>query len=412
MLKRFIRRSTLVATGRVSHILTTLLRHQASSGRLLVLAAAVAVIIVNSPFSVDFQRFWEQTFVISIDGLSVGGSLQHWVNEGLMTIFFLVAGLEIKRQFVKGELRTVRTASLPIIAALGGMVVPAIIYTWVNHGFAGASGWGIPMTTDTAIAVGMLALLGNRVSSSLKIFLLTLSVVDDIGAIAVITTFYSHLTSFTGIALAVLILGVIGLLKWLRLLRFGVFVGLGILLWVAIHSSGIPAAITGVLLGLAAPIVAHRKDKRTIAGRLERALIPVSAFVVVPIFALANAGVLLDLSVFQDNAAALVGLGIALGLVAGKLIGVFMASWLLVRFTPVQLPLDMNWRGVFGVGLIAGIGFTISVFIAKLAFSDPGLIAAAKLSIFGASLVSAGFGLLWLRVTIRKNADSESSEAR
>lgn len=394
--KKTLRRSTLAVTDRLTRIVRTFLKDEAASGKFLLAAVAVALFFMNSPWSYAFERLWAQTLTASIGGWAISETLQHWIDEGLMAIFFLVVGLEIKREIVKGELHTWRAASVPIVAAIGGMVVPAIIYLIINNGQLGFSGWGIPMTTDIAIAVGVLALLGNRIPSALRLFLLTLAVVDDIGAILIIALFYSQGVALPALAVAAGILLCIGVLQWLRLLNFGIFVVLGIALWFAFHASGVHAAIAGALLGLSAPIVSRRKDKQAIAGRLEWALIPVSAFVVVPLFALANAGVTFSTSAFDERAALLAGTGIVAGLVIGKVFGIVGATWVLVRLTSARLPKEVSWRLLIGVGLLAGIGFTLSIFIAEIAFTSEMLTQAAKISIFVASFLSAGLGLVWL----------------
>lgn len=406
MFRNRVRRTTLAITGGLSKVVRSLLKDEAASGKFLLAAVLIAIVFMNSPWSSAFERFWSQLFTISIGGWSVSETLQHWVDEGLMAIFFLVAGLEIKREIVKGELRTLRAASVPIVASIGGMIVPALIYIAINNGHAGFSGWGIPMTTDIAIAVGVLALLGNRIPPALRLFLLTLAVVDDIGAIVVIAVFYSQAVNLAALAVAAGILLCIGLLQWLRLLRFSVFVLLGLALWLAVHASGVHAAIAGALLGLSAPIVSRRKDKRAIAGRLERALIPVSAFVVVPLFALANAGVVFGKDVFSGQDATLTGIGVITGLVVGKVIGIVGATWLLVKLTSANLPKEVSWRLLAGVGMLAGIGFTMSIFITEIAFNSGTLTHTAKISTFVASFLSAGIGLAWLWAATRKRKET------
>jgi NhaA family Na+:H+ antiporter len=401
LLKHRIHRSTLIVTGHISRIRTLLLQDEAASGKFLLAATAAAIIWMNSPWSDAYETLWAQHFTIGIGDWQLSETLRHWINEGLMAVFFLMAGLEIKREIVQGELRTARAASLPIAAALGGMALPAVLYAIFNNGHAGSSGWAIPMTTDTAFAVGALALLGKRIPVSLRIFLLTAVVVDDIGAIIIITLFYSDGISLLPLAIAGGLLMIIGLLQWLRLLRFSVFIVLGVGMWLAIHASGVHAAIAGALLGLSAPIISRRKDKRAIAGRLERSLIPMSAFVVMPLFALANAGVQLRLGAFQSEDAVRMGLGLGAGLIVGKTFGILGAAWLVVRLGVVRLPQEVTWRMVAGVGMLAGIGFTLSIFIAALAFEYTPLFDAAKMSIFIASIISAGLGLSLLRRATR-----------
>lgn len=397
MLKHTLRRSTLKVTDQFSKVLRLLIRDEAASGKFLLAGIAIALIAANSPFGDAYEKFWNQLFTISVGQWGISETLRHWVNEGLMAIFFLVAGLEIKREIVKGELQTWRAAALPVGAAIGGMLIPALFYAAINVGHSGFAGWGIPMTTDTAFAIGALALLGRRIPVSLRLFLLAAVVVDDIGAITVISLFYSNDVSFTWLAVSVGILGFVALLQWLRLLRFSIFVTLGIFLWLAIHASGVDAAIAGALLGLSAPIVSRRKDKRAIAGHLERLLIPVSTFVVMPLFALANAGVQFGGGAFNTQDATLVGAGVIAGLVIGKTLGIFGAAWLVVRTRLSSLPDGIKLPHIFGASMLGGIGFTLSIFIASLAFEGTALFDAAKISIFIASVISACLGLVYLR---------------
>jgi Na+:H+ antiporter, NhaA family len=393
MLKRTIRRSTLIVTGHISRILAVLLKDEAVSGKFLLIAAVIALIWVNTPMSAVYESVWSQLFTIGVGPWQLSEDLRHWINEGLMAIFFLVAGLEIKREIIHGELRTFRAASLPIMAAVGGMLIPASLFVLINAGYTGLHGWAITITTDTAFAIGALALLGRRIPTSLRIFLLTAVVVDDIGAIIIIAGLYSHDVAVAPLMIAAGILVCIGVLQWLRLLRLSTFVLLGIGMWLAIHASGVHAAIAGAIVGLSAPVVSRRRDKRAIAGRLERALIPVSTFIVMPLFALANAGVVLSWEAFNGPDAQRVGLGIVVGLVAGKVIGIVGASWLMVRTRAARLPEHITWPMVTGVGLLAGIGFTLSIFIAGLTFESTSLFATAKISICIASLLSVLLGL-------------------
>lgn len=404
MLKHKIRRSALAINAKVRGVVDLLLQDEASSGKFLIVATAAAVILTNSPLAHGFERIWQQYLSISFGPLVISEDFRTWVNEGLMAVFFLVVGLEVKREFVRGELHTLRVAALPIAAAAGGMAVPILIYLLANAGHGGFHGWGVPMTTDTAFAVGVLALLGSRVPSALKVFLLTLVVVDDIGALTVIAAFYTDHISVGPLLVAAGILLVMLLLQWLRLLRLSVFVLLGVGMWLAIHASGVHASIAGAIMGLAAPIVSRSRNltKRAIAVRLERSLIPVSTFVIIPLFALSNAGVVISTQAFHDHDALMVGVGIGAGLVVGKLVGIVAASWVMVRLKLAVLPEGVAWRHIIGAGCLAGIGFTLSIFITELAFDDMRFVAAAKMSIFVASLVSAGAGLLYLYLTNRR----------
>lgn len=398
------RLSNSLITYHLSRLVRFLLRDEASSSRLILLGAFLALVIANSPLGTWYTTFWHTTFSIGLGDWHITHDLRHWVNEGLMAIFFLVAGLEIKRELTRGELRKFRAALLPIGAAVGGMLVPAILYLALNLGQPGANGWAIPMATDIALAIGVLVLLGDRIPPALKIFLLTLAIVDDIGAIVVIALFYADyinllpLLAATGAGGAVLVLG------RTKSLSLPAFLLLGIGMWIALHETGIHASITGALLGLLAPVRPHKRAKKSVTERLEKMLIPVSAFGIVPLFAFANAGIHLTPDVFSTEDAAFVAAGAWLGLSLGKVVGIAGASWLLVRLGITKLPNMVTWGHITGAGLIAGIGFTVSMFITDLAFaSNEQLADAAKMSIFAASLTSALAGLLCIwKVTRRK----------
>ncbi len=380
-----------------------LLRDEAISGKFLLLAALVAIAAVNSPWAEKYITFWEHDLTISIGSFVIAADLRHWINDGLMAIFFLVISLEIKRELIRGELRKVRAAILPVVAAIGGLAVPIAIYMYINNGFEGMHGWGIPMTTDTAFAIGLLALLGRRVPTALKIFLLTTMVVDDVAAITAIAVFYTDHLNTVPLVVAGGLVFVIFLLHWLRFLQMRGFVVLGILLWVAIYLSGVHASITGVILGLAAPItVRHIAGKPSIAERLESSLIPFSTLIVIPLFALANAGVLLDWTVFSQEDMLRIGAGVFLGLAAGKVVGIVTAVWIAKTLRLTRLPKGTTMHHIIGVALLAGVGFTLSIFIAELAFKDSvELINAAKMGIFAASIVSAIAGLLYLTIVAK-----------
>lgn len=400
MLKHKLQKSAKRARGKFSWVLQLLLRDEAISGKLLLLAALAAIVAVNSSFSPAYTAFWERDLSLSLGNFVIAADLRHWINDGLMAIFFLVISLEIKRELVRGELRKVRAAFLPIIAAVGGIAVPIVIYSYFNNGLEGMHGWGIPMTTDTAFAIGLLALLGRRIPTSLKIFLLTVMVIDDVAAIVAIAVFYTHTVNWLPLAIAGGIYLVILILHWLRFLHMRSFVVLGVILWACFYLSGVHASIAGVILGLVAPITArHYANKLSIAERLEKALIPFSTLIIIPLFALANAGVALDWHVFSQTSAAHVGLGIFLGLVVGKAVGIVAAVWLAKTLRLVRLPKNTTMHHIVGVALLAGVGFTLSIFIAELAFGTPSpLLNAAKISIFSASVVSAIAGLLYLAI--------------
>ena len=379
-----------------------LLRDEAISGKFILGATLVALILANSPLQNVYDHVWHTNLSIGLGSWSLHMNLRHWINEGLMTFFFLVVGLEIKREIVKGELRKFRTALLPIAAAVGGMVVPALLYMAITAGSGGFRGWAIPMATDIAFAVGLLALLGNKVQSSLKLFLLTLAIVDDIGAIIVIAVFYG--TGFNLLMLGA-VFGLCLLLIAIRktkLLSLPLFVVIGVGMWLAINAAGIHASITGAFLGLLAPVYAFTTNKISLAERLEKLTIPFSTLIVVPLFAFANTGVVLSLQGFSGSAPS-VAAGVAVGLIVGKVLGITGASYLMIRFGFAKLPIKTTWTQMIGVGLLAGIGFTVSIFVTELAFGENSqLVDAAKLSIFGASAVSGLLGLYILRKTLTK----------
>jgi NhaA family Na+:H+ antiporter len=312
-----------------------------------------------------------------------------------MAFFFLVVGLEIKREIVKGELRNRKTAILPIGAAVGGMVAPALIYLVFNSGTPAAVGWGIPMATDIAFAVAVLSLLGNCVPAGLKIFLLTLAIVDDMGAISVIALFYTeslqvgYLLAAAGIITAVA-LGQRYLSKHLALVILA-----GALLWLAFHFAGVHASIAGAIIGLMTPIGLHG-GRKTVAEDIEELFLPFTTFIILPLFALANAGFVINGDIFSGSVT--VALGITLGLLIGKFVGITAVSWILVKLRIATLPNGVNWRQIAGVSLIAGIGFTVSIFITELAFDHtPAEATIAKIGIFIASLVGAMLGIVMLR---------------
>jgi NhaA family Na+:H+ antiporter len=413
---------------------------EAAGGIVLLAAAVTGLVWANSPWSESYRDLWETEVELQIgELLTLSDSLGHWVTDGLMTIFFFVVGLEIKRELVTGELRDRRAALLPALAALGGMVVPALIYTSLNGGGDGADGWGIPMATDIAFAVGVLALLGSRVSSPLKVFLLTLAIVDDIGAIAVIALFYSNDLSAAWLAVAVALVGVMYALRQLQVWYLPVYCVVGAFVWLAVYESGVHATIAGVMLGLLAPAeplkptvtaqeiddiladpsirpadraeLASRiaRESVSVADRLERALHPWSTFVVVPVFALANAGVELSAELLDDALTSPITIGVFLGLVAGKVVGVAGSTLLASRAGIAPLPGDATRRQVVGLGGVAGIGFTVALFITALAFDDPRLADEARIGVLAASVVAA---LLGAAVLVRGPAPRGGATAR
>ena len=415
------------------------LRVEAAGSLLLLLAAAVALVWANSPWASSYDTLWHTHLVLDVGPLHLDESLQHWVNDALMVVFFFVVGLEIKYELVNGDLRDPRTAALPIVAAIGGMAVPAGIYLALNPpGSPGADGWGIPMATDIAFAVGVLGILGPRIPSSARLFLLTLAIVDDIGAILVIAVFYTSDLSLGWLAVAIGLLAAMVVARMLRVWSIVVYAVLGVGVWFALLESGVHATLAGVAIGLLAPATpllreeiarGHArealrdnvldpdelaklrfllKESVSVVERLQSTLHPLSAYVVLPVFALANAGVELGAigKVFTEP----VGIGIVLGLVLGKPVGIFLASLVAVRTGLGRLPEDTTWSMVLGLGAVGGIGFTVSIFIAGLSFPGVDLLTEeAKIAILLASLLAAVVGVVLLLLTTRGRAGSTPS---
>jgi len=397
---------------------------EAAGGIALVIAAAVALAWANSPWNGSYDAFWHSRVTLGFGVFRIDEDLRHFVNDGLMALFFFVVGLEIKRELVHGELSDRRVAALPVFAAIGGMAIPALLFLAIAGGGERGHGWGIPMATDIAFALGVLALLGSRVPSSLKLFLLTLAIVDDVGAIVVIAVFYSG-----DIDAAALLSAGLGVAVWVALHRLRVdwppiYVGLAVATWYATYRSGVHATIAGVALALTTPTnrlgsfeLARRwaqdlPDKPS-AGQvhqtaiitrqsvspvehLQELLHPATSFVVLPVFALANAGVRLQSDVFSGPGAVQVAVATAVGLLAGKFIGILAGAWIGTRLGLATRPLGTKWSHVAGAAALGGIGFTVSLFIVGLAFSDPVLTEATKVAILGSSVVAAllGAGIL------------------
>lgn len=418
----------------VARPLREFLRVEAAGSIALVIAAVAALAWANSPWGGSYDDFWHAHVVFELGPFGIEGSLQHWVNDALMVIFFFVVGLEIKYELVNGDLRDPRTAALPIIAAVGGMLVPAGIYALIAGGGPASAGWGIPMATDIAFAVGVLGLLGRRIPSAARLFLLTLAIVDDIGAILVIAVFYTADLDLRWLAIAVALLGLVVAMRLARVWALPAYLVVGVASWYALLESGVHATLAGVALGLLTPATAllrpeiarqyadealhdreldqdevHRLrfllvESVPMVERLQHHLHPVSAYVVLPIFALANAGVDLG-GGLGDALTSSVALGIGAGLVLGKPLGILLACFLAVRLGVARLPRDTGWAQVGGVGAVAGIGFTVSIFIAGLSFpGSPDLTEHAKIGILLASVVAAVVGTALLFLGSRRPA--------
>jgi NhaA family Na+:H+ antiporter len=366
------------------------LRNEANGGLALLLGSIVALLWVNVVDPASYVSFWGTHVDIGIGDASIDESLGHWVNDGLMTLFFFLISLEIKRELVTGDLRHPKRAALPIIAALGGIVVPIAIFFAVTGGHD-ASGWGIPMATDAAFAIGVLALLGDRVSEGVKLLLLTIAVVDDVAAIGVIAVAYTDHLSLGWLGLAIAGLLVVAAMRALGVRRILAYVPLGIFVWVATFESGVHATLAGVALALLTPAVPV--GGRDVLGELEHRLHPWVNLAILPLFALANAGVKLNGGELSDADGRRIALAVALGLVVGKFIGIAGATLAALRLKLGTLPPGVDRRGLLGAAALGGIGFTVSLFITPLAYDDPLLVGAAKLGILGGSVVAATIGI-------------------
>ena len=368
---------------------------ESAGGIILIVAAALALAIANSPLLPDYQKLLSTPVAFSAGSLvAIDKPLLLWINDGLMALFFFLIGLEVKREIVTGQLRSWKQASLPIIAAIGGMAIPAIVFVALNLGSPeNLRGWAIPAATDIAFALGLLALLGSRVPVALKALLLAIAIIDDIGAIAIIAIFYTENMNLTALALALVPAAAMLLLNRAGVARTIPYFMFAALLWICVLKSGVHATLAGVVTALFVPIATG--EERPLE-RLEHALHPWVAFLILPIFAFSNAGVSFA-GAGLDALLAPLSLGIVAGLVIGKQLGIFGACWLAVKAGWARLPEGVGFRHVYGLSCLAGIGFTMSLFIGNLAFVDPQQIAAVKFGVLGGSLVSAITGIVVLR---------------
>lgn len=428
------------AFERISTPFEHFLHAQTTTGLVLMVMTVLALILANTPLSEAYAHFFHTKIDFNVGSWTLSHTLHHWINDGLMAIFFFIIGLEIKREVLAGELSNIKVAILPILAAIGGMIFPAIIYLSINSGSSGANGWGIPMATDIAFAISALVLLGKRIPTALVTFLVALAIVDDLGAVLVIALFYTEQINLLPLWLA----GMMFLIM-VSFNRFGIHAVLpyfivGILMWFFMLESGVHATIAGVIAALAIPskpkrtpvtfaedtkdlldqyskypvtsdhmmheeqkaILINIKDRIDAVGtpssRLERDLHLPVALIVIPLFALANAGISIDFSSLGTTILEPVSLGIIAGLIFGKVIGIFGVSWLAIKLKIAQLPQNSSMSQLLGVAFLGGIGFTMSIFVAELAFlGSPELIFQAKVGILSASLFAGLFGYFWLR---------------
>jgi len=375
---------------------------EAASGLLLLISAVCALIISNSVFSSTYFNVLETYFFIGINNIGIKLSLLHWINDALMAIFFFFVTLEIKREFVNGELSNRKQALLPIIAAVGGMLVPALIYIYINfHNSDTLNGWAIPSATDIAFSLGVLSLLGSRVPISLKVFLTALAIIDDLGAIIIIAFFYTGDLSINYLSLLLITFICLLFLNKFNVKKFLPYLFFGLILWFFTHESGVHATISGVLL---ATVIPHREKEKdfSLLTKIEHNISPYVAFGIMPLFALANAGVSLE-GVTLSSLMLPVPLGILLGLFFGKQLGVLLFSYASIKLKVAQMPNNANWLSLYGVGVLTGIGFTMSLFIGNLAFVDnTQYMDGVKIGVLAGSLLSTLFGYFLLLLTSKK----------
>jgi len=429
-------------TSTVSRVFERFVHSEASGSVVLLLCTVAALAWANSSAAPAYEALLHTKIGVSWGEAKFAMSLQHWVNDALMAVFFFVVGLEIKRELVVGHLSSLQRAILPGMAAVGGMVVPAALYAWLNAGGEGAAGWGVPMATDIAFALGVLALFGSRVPVGLKVFLTALAIADDLGAVLVIALFYTAQIRWSALALAAVFLALLFLANVARIRRPEPYVLLAIGVWVGVLLSGVHATVAGILVAMLVPVRARRDpgeflataqervaklrdagltrdsmlarrsqldaiidlheaagDMRPAGLTLEESLHPVVAFLILPLFALWNAGVALG-GGFADIADSRISLGILVGLVVGKQLGITLFAWIAVRAGWAALPAEVTWAQIYGGACLAGIGFTMSLFVSELAFGYDGLLGEAKLGVLLASLIAATWGFLVLQVRL------------
>lgn len=420
-------------------VIQRFIKDESFSGILLFIATISAVLVANSQLGDSYFELWNKNLGITIGQSTISMNLIHWINDGLMALFFLMVGLEIKRELLIGELSSVKKASFPIVAAIGGMVVPALVFISLN--LENPKGFGIPMATDIAFALGILMLLGKRVNPALKLFLVALAVVDDLGAVLVVATVYTNELNYEYFIYAALVYSLIWILNLKKITSLIPYLLLGILLWIFIHSIGVHATIAGVLLAFAIPIsskvnenefidetqelvnefeknidnipilnheqidilenIAYRYDKvQNPLVKLEHKLHGLTAFFIMPLFAFANAGVILNFSAINQNI--MIVLGVVLGLVVGKPVGILGFTYLVSKLNIIKKPDNLGWDEIAAVGFIGGIGFTMSIFITQLAFLDQSVIDAVKLGIFFASFIAGIVGVLLILQAYKK----------
>lgn len=380
--------------------ISSMFRHEAAGGIVLMIAAASALIVANSGLSAGYDQLLHASLNIGYGAIGLEKSVLHWINDGLMAIFFFVVGLEIKKELISGALSDVKLALLPLLGAIGGMIVPALVYVVaVADDPAALRGWAIPAATDIAFAVGVIALLGSRVPPSLKVFILALAIIDDLGAILIIALFYTDHLSTTAVVAGFVAIGALGIINRLGTRQAWPYLLVGAILWLCVLKSGVHATLAGVITAFAVPV--GSADRPGTAEHLEHGLSPWVSFGVLPIFAFANAGVSLT-GVGLEKLSESIPMGIALGLFFGKAIGIFLFAWLAIVFGLGRMPERATVLQLFAVGILGGIGFTMSLFIGMLAFPDPAYAASIRVGVLAGSIASALTGYLLLRFAARQ----------
>ena len=393
-----------VVQRKLSRSFQAFFKSEKAGGIILIVCTIVSLILANSMIGPSYLAFWHA---------HIGGmSIEHWVNDGLMAIFFLLIGLELERELYNGELSSLKNALLPIFAAVGGIAVPALIHLFFNYGTDTQAGIGIPMATDIAFALGVLALLGSRVPASLKIFLTALAVMDDLGAIIVIAIFYTAKLSAIYLGCSLLVWAFLVILnRYLKVVSLIPYLIGGVVMWYLMLKSGVHATIAGVLLGFAIPFSIREDDEASPSHRLESFLHKPVAFLILPVFALANTGLVLganSLHALQNYNE----IGIMAGLIIGKPLGITLVCFTVVSLGICRLPLDLNWKHIFGAGILGGIGFTMSIFIANLAFAaNPLEINGSKMAILLASMIAGTIGFIYLKLFGRPEEIDEDMDA-
>ncbi|MBU3075981.1 Na+/H+ antiporter NhaA [Clostridium estertheticum] len=382
--------------NKITSPIISFFKNESASGIILMVCAVIALIVANSGIASSYDKFLHSYITIGYKDFSLSMSILHWINDGLMAIFFFVVGMEIKRELVVGELKSINKTILPVGAAIGGMIIPAIIYSIFNYNQPTSLGWGIPMATDIAFALGVLSLVGSkRAPKGIITFLTALAIVDDLGAIIVIAIFYTNQISLTALLVSLVVIITLILMNKFKVKYVSLFIFLGIILWTSLLKSGIHSTIAGVLLAMTIPVKKDKLEfKSSMLYKLEHMITPWSSFVIMPIFALANAGVVFSFNSFSKILVEPVGLGIIFGLFLGKQIGIFGASYLLIHFKIAKLPSKVTLKHIYGASLLGGIGFTMSLFVSSLSFPGGELLSMAKISVISASMISAIAGIL------------------